>query len=696
MGLVFRAVDRELGEPVAVKFLDIARPTPAAVEQFRTEVRAARRVTHRNVARIHDIGEAAGKWFLTMQLVDGASLRRTLEARGGKLPVGEAIDIAIEICDGIAAAHDAGVIHMDLKPENVMLARGGGVVVVDFGVARLAGVAAGAGSARVVAGTPGYMAPEQRHGDPCDARTDLYALGVTLYEMIAGARPPAGDAPAPAGASPTLGALLASLLAIEPDDRVPTARAVADALAGELGRAPARPLARAPATLRLAVLPFRDGDGLTEELADRLGSLQGATVLAASTTAALAGVDPREAGAKLGVDAVVEGSVRRGSAGELVVGARLVDTATGAVAWSERFEGAAGDVLHLNEQLARRIAEGLRVELGALPHRGHAPDDAIAGYMHARGKLARVELWRDTGAIAELDRVVAAAPDFLPAVALRALAYARGWFTSRLGDEAWHARAARAIADAQSRARGFPETELAAGVLAWQTGELAAAVEHFAHTLDAAPSQPLALEYLGRLLCEAGRPLEGARHVALAGEIDPRMWLGRVEVARHHALHRCWPEYDAELREVAERGGTESMIVHALELRVAAWRGATDAIVRAVDDVTGTSPLDRMYALYGAVQLGGAEVGELEAVMTEILEHAPRRFTAYAHQVVAEAIGARGEGERTLGHLEAASAAGLVDLEWLDVCPLLHCARAEPGFAAVRRAVRARANALWH
>jgi hypothetical protein len=136
--------------------------------------------------------------------------------------------------------------------------------------------------------------------------------------------------------------------------------------------------------------------------------------------------------------------------------------------------------------------------------------------------------------------------------------------------------------------------------------------------------------------------------------------------------------------------------VHALELRVAAWRGATDAIVRAVDDVTGTSPIDRMYALYGAVQLGGAEVGELEAVMTEILEHAPRRFTAYAHQVVAEATGARGEGERTLGHLEAASVAGLVDLEWLDMCPLLHCARAEPGFAAVRRAVRARANALWH
>ena len=583
---------------------------------------------------------------------------------------------------------------MDLKPENVMLARGGGVVVVDFGVARLAG-AATAGSARVVAGTPGYMAPEQRLGDTCDARTDLYALGVTLYEMVAGARPPVGETPAPAGASPTLSALLASLLAIDPDDRVPTARAVADALAGELGTAPARPLARAASALRLAVLPFRDGDGLTEELADRLGTLQGATVLAASTTASLAGADPRDAGRRLGVDAVVEGSVRRGDAGDLVVTARLVDSATGAVAWSERFAGAAGDVLHWSEHLARRIAESLRVELGALPHRGHAPDDAIARYMRARGKLARLDLWGEAGALAELDRVVAAAPAFVPAVALRALAYARAWFATRLGDEAWHARASRAIADAASAPRGFPEAELAAGVLAWQTGELAAAIDHLMRALDAAPSQPLALEYLGRLLCESGRPVEGTRHIALAGDIDPRLWLGRVEVARHHALHRCWPEYDAELREIAERDGAGSMIARSLELRVAAWRGATDAIVRAVEDVAGDSLLERMYALYGTVQLGGAEMAELDAVLAEVLPHAPRRFASYAHQLAAEAAGGRGQAERALRHLEAASEAGLVDIEWLDVCPLLQCTRGAVGFASVRRATRARATAMW-
>jgi serine/threonine-protein kinase len=693
MGVVYRALDLELGEMIAVKFLDTTTPTPDRVERLREEARLARKVTHRNVARIYDIGEDANRWYLTMQLVEGASLRQVLDERK-RLPCAEAVGIAAEICEGLAVAHTAGVIHLDLKPENVMLPQGGGVVVLDFGVARLASDDRQPGN---VVGTPGYMAPEQRFGGPCDARADLYAIGVLLHEMLAGTRAFADDSLALDGFPPTLVALVARLLAFDPEARPPSARAVADALHGELGVASTRAwIERRAARLKLAVLPFHgDGDGIVEELVDRLSTLQDATVLAASATARFGDVDPRTAGAQLGVDVVIEGTLRR-TGDDVVVTARLVETAHGTVAWSERFVGTFSEVLHLNEQLARRIAEALRVELGALPFRGVAPDEAVAMYMRARGKLARIELAGPSGAVADLDRVVALAPDFAPAHALRALAYARAWFFALLEDrDDWRARALRALTDATARAPGFPETELATGVFAWQNGELAIAADHLARTLELAPSHPVALEYLGRLLCEGGRPDEGTRFIALACELDPQLWLGLLEVARHYALHRCWHEYETTMAEIERRGGRTTR-VRVLELRIGVWRRSADAVARWADELEVELAMHRIYKLYAAVALGAEDIGELDALVSELLApRVPRRFASFAHQLAAEAAGARGQPERAFHHLEAASDAGLIDLEWLDLCPVLGVTRTMVGFTELRRTVRMRAAALW-
>jgi serine/threonine protein kinase len=173
MGSVYRARDRELDELVAVKVLRrelVAEP--GMMERFRREVKLARRVTHRNVARVFDIGEHAGEKFITMELIDGESLAARL-TRDGALRIGDAVTIAMSIGDGLAAAHAAGVVHRDLKPDNVLLAEDGRVVVTDFGIARA--IAAPGGSKRTVGmivGTPEYMAPEQIEGGPVDARTD--------------------------------------------------------------------------------------------------------------------------------------------------------------------------------------------------------------------------------------------------------------------------------------------------------------------------------------------------------------------------------------------------------------------------------------------------------------------------------------------------------------------------------------------
>lgn len=184
MGVVYRADDLQLEQPVAIKFLPRSLlNVPGALERFRAEVRNARQVAHPNVCRVYDIGEAEGLPFLTMEFVDGEDLA-TLLHRIGSLPASKANEVAGQLCAGLAAAHDKGVLHRDLKPSNVMIDGDGRVRITDFGLA----VRMEEGAADF-AGTPAYMAPEQFEGGPVTVRTDLYSLGLILYEIYTGRRP---------------------------------------------------------------------------------------------------------------------------------------------------------------------------------------------------------------------------------------------------------------------------------------------------------------------------------------------------------------------------------------------------------------------------------------------------------------------------------------------------------------------------
>ena len=185
MGEVYRADDLTLGQPVALKFLpDEAGRDEALLERFRNEVRIARRVSHPNVCRVYDVGEVDGHTFFTMEYVDGEDLASLLR-RIGRLPPDKALDIARQLCAGLAAAHAKGVLHRDLKPANIMLDGRGQVVITDFG---LAGVAGQIQDGEVRSGTPAYMAPEQLEGKEVSVRSDIYALGLVLYEVFTGKR----------------------------------------------------------------------------------------------------------------------------------------------------------------------------------------------------------------------------------------------------------------------------------------------------------------------------------------------------------------------------------------------------------------------------------------------------------------------------------------------------------------------------
>jgi serine/threonine protein kinase len=188
MGVVYRATDLDLGVPVALKLL---RPELAhradAFERFRQELLLARQVSSARVVRIHDLARHEGRWLISMDFVDGQSLDQRID-RDGPLAIDDAIRIARQIAEGLAAAHARGVIHRDLKPANILLDAQGNAYISDFGVARSLATSGQTRTGTVVA-TPDYLAPDQARGDPADARSDLYALGLIVYEMLTGQSP---------------------------------------------------------------------------------------------------------------------------------------------------------------------------------------------------------------------------------------------------------------------------------------------------------------------------------------------------------------------------------------------------------------------------------------------------------------------------------------------------------------------------
>src|SRR5690606_15047221 len=237
----YRARDEQLDEVVALKVMTVDGEEEA--RRFHREVRLARRITHANVARTHDIGEHEGLLFMTMELIDGEPLDALLAA--GPLPASQAVEVALAVARGLGAAHEAGIVHRDLKPANVLLERSGRVVITDFGIAKSA-VEPGQRT-QAAMGTPHYMAPEQALGEAVSPATDVYAFGLLLFELLAGARPFRGDTPiaemlarcrgeppdpvALAAMSAPLADLIRRCLALIPAERPASAEALVAALA---------------------------------------------------------------------------------------------------------------------------------------------------------------------------------------------------------------------------------------------------------------------------------------------------------------------------------------------------------------------------------------------------------------------------------------------------------------------------------
>jgi serine/threonine protein kinase len=248
MGMVYKACDLELQEEIAIKTLRPELVSDAAlIDRFKTEIRLARRISHRNVVRTHDFGEWAGVYYLTMEYVEGITVRELIDTRG-QLGVSSTLAIGAQLTESLEVAHDQGVIHRDIKPQNLLLDSDGVLKVMDFGVARLVQRTSSLTEAGLVVGTPAYMSPEQLLSEAADERSDLYAAGVLMYECLTGQLPfeaestisliakqlnlePSPPAALNADVPPALSALVLELLAKKAEERPGSARELRERLA---------------------------------------------------------------------------------------------------------------------------------------------------------------------------------------------------------------------------------------------------------------------------------------------------------------------------------------------------------------------------------------------------------------------------------------------------------------------------------
>ncbi len=522
MGEVYRALDPRLGRDVAIKVLRGALDRQA-LDRFEREARAVASLAHPNTLAVFDVGEEHGVPYLVTELLPGQTLRARLRA---PLTADEILSIVRQIADGLAAAHDRGIIHRDVKPENVFVLPNGTVKLLDFGLARQIAPALADTETRMatatgtLVGTVVYMAPERIRGLECDGRTDLFSLGVVFYEMLAGTRPFTGATigdviaailtaepnPFLAGvASRPLEAIVRRALAKSPVDRFASVREFVFALEAFGKGTPTGEHHSSPAAqTSVAVLPFVDlsphrdheyfCDGMAEEILNALARLPGLHVASASRSFRFRGreIDPRSAATALGVQSVLEGSVRSAGA-QLRVGARLVDAADGHVIWSEQFDRDQSDVFSVQDEIARRVVSAVKPRLiSGLPSQVVRPltdkPEAYALYLKGRFHWNKRTERGLTDSIRCFVEARAIDPRFARAAAGLADAYAMlGVHGLRAPDEVMphvSVAALESLALNDSLAEAHASLALVRGVYEW---DRQGALDHFAHMLELDP-----------------------------------------------------------------------------------------------------------------------------------------------------------------------------------------------------------------
>ncbi|MEY2565115.1 MAG: eukaryotic-like serine/threonine-protein kinase [Verrucomicrobiota bacterium] len=649
MGIVYLAQDERLMRRVALKLLPGSLvASEANLERLKREARTASALNHPNIVTIHEIGEVNGTHYIATEFIEGPTLRERIAQ--GPIPPNEALDIAKQIAGALSVAHAAGIVHRDIKPENIMLRPDGYLKVLDFGIAKFAQQEASAPPQAttqpgMILGTTRYMSPEQARGFTVDHRTDIWSLGVVIYEMLTGKQPFEGatstdlliaiaerdPVPLAASAPPIplpLVKLTTKALEKEREKRHQTANdllhdlksaarqldtnsatssgrrrvvlvsaAIAAILIAALFSLRFLPVhsaaSRSTDAKSLAVLPLKNlsgdaaqeyfSDGLSEELINRLGQIHGLRVIGRNSSFHFKNKadDSRAVGKVLGVAHLLEGSVRTAS-NRLRISVQLVRTADGSQLWSETYDREMKDIFAVQAEIARAVADQLRVTLLAidLPV-GVEPSnknlDAYNAYLKGEFYLAHFNVENETKAVDSFDEAIRFDPGFAEAYAAKAFALARmGYFSGVKGADLFE----QARTAAKTALSLEPKLSRAHVVLAYLymsfDWNLPAAESEFKN-LD--ESVPLFAHALAVLRSYQGRLDESIRLDQKALALDPLYSVYHTNLGVWLFQSGRFDEAETHWRKALELQ-PDSDSNHALLATVAAVRGQVDSALR--------------------------------------------------------------------------------------------------------------------
>ena len=575
MGVVYDAEDTKLGRHVALKFLPAEMAQDAAsLERFQREARAASALNHPGICTVYEIDQHEGRHFIAMELLEGETLAEAI--RRGPLELSPLLELGIQIADALESAHAKGIVHRDLKPANIFVNSRGQAKILDFGLAkfeRSQPLGADGGSqaptlaqpndltmAGSTMGTVSYMSPEQARGQVTDARTDLFSLGTVLYQAATGALPFQGESsavvfeailnrdPLPIGqANPALPLELNRILgkALEKDralryqtaadlktdllrlkrDTDSGSRRSAD-LADSRSGTPAK-----AAEKSIAVLYFENlsgvkedeylRDGVTEDIITELSKIKGLRILSRPTVLPYRdkSVTAAQVGQQLRATVVLAGSIRR-AGNRLRITAQLVDAKTDSLVWSERYDREMADVFEVQDEIARKIAEALRITLSPQEQEALAAkptDNAQAYDLYLRGKsYARRMTHQDAEfALQMFDSAVAMDPGFALAHAAIANVCAETYYRSAR-TPAWIERAKAASQRASALGGDSPEIRMAEAWILYAEEKYDLAILRVRQAIGQRPDVEGGYHLLGRVLFAAGKYQEVADMVEAA------------------------------------------------------------------------------------------------------------------------------------------------------------------------------------
>ena len=682
MAVVFLAEDLRHRRRVALKVLRPELAAEIGPERFLHEIETAARLTHPHILPLHDSGEAGGFLYYVMPYVEGESLRARL-AREKQLPLDDALQIAREVADALSYAHSHDVVHRDIKPENILF-QSGHAVVTDFGIARAIRVAGGGTltGTGMVLGTPAYMSPEQAAGSSdVDGRSDLYSLGCVLYEMLAGQRPFMGptaesllhqhltaEAPSVTNLRPAVPGWVASAvrraLAKTPADRFSPVALFAEALAYRESAATtvamASPAAALPAPERtaIAVLPFQnlsaDGPhayfagGLHDELLTQLAKLAALKVISRTSVMGYQGTSKplKVIAIELGVGSVVEGSVQV-VGGRLRVTVQLIDAATDAHLWAERYDRTLDDAFAIQSEVAQRVVAAVggaltSAEQGSLAAAPSANAEAYRLYLQGREYWTRPGYLRQNYEVAQqlYERALELDPGF--ALAHAALSQVHGamyWW--RYDPSA--ARAARQREEAEAALRlapVLPQAHAAMGLSHyWGRRDYRRALDEFAIALEGLPNDAELWWRIGAVNRRLGDWKALFAAFEKAAQLDPRsatlfMDLGNI----YNRLHRYADAVGAfdralslapDLQDAAlQRGRTHVLWLGQLDtLRAALNRAPMDA------DLEVPNRADLLLWERNAAGLLVLQAAHPDVIEVQDLFLPSAMYSAWAHQL---------------------------------------------------------------